>query len=225
MTRLTLLAALGAAFLVGPADAQPQRPDVSALIERATSGLDLTAQQQSRLGALSDDYADAEAGALWSLSADVAAVLTDAQIDQLQEAQQARRADRRQARGERDRRGMRARGMRRGGRARGGQRMTSEQRAAVREAMQDVRPQARSLVEQFRAGDLSDEAFVAEVRTLREDAMTRLGAALPDAMAERLTRMTTRRDATKAAREDALGLTDDQKDAVQALALDRLREG
>lgn len=221
MTRLTL-AALGAALLVGTADAQPNRPDASDRIERATSGLDLTDSQQARLGALAAETADPEAGALWTLSADVAAVLTDAQIDHLREVQEARRGERR-ARGERGRRGPGMRG--RGARGpRSGARLTDEQREAVRAVAEEIRPQAEALVERFRLGELSDEAFVAEAKALRDEAMTRLGAALPAEAAERMAQAKAWREAAKTAREDALGLTDAQKDAYRALALDRIRE-
>ena len=243
MIRLTNVhrAALGAALVLGgAASAQPAdraRPDVSARIDRATSGLDLSADQRSRLGDLADDYADPGAGDLWRLSADVAAVLTDAQIDQLREAQIARRSDRREARPERGRRGDRSRrprGRRRGARRgdeavaegrRGVHRMSGEQREAVRAIVQDVRPQAEALVERFRAGDLSDEAFLSEVRELREAAAARLGAALPTEAADRMAQATARHEEATAAREEALGLTAAQKDAYQARALDRLHEG
>ena len=103
--------------------------------------------------------------------------------------------------------------------------MSDEQREAVRAVVQDVRPQAEALVERFRAGDLSDEAFLSEVRELREDAAARLGAALPNEAADRMAQATARHEEATAAREEALGLTAAQKDAYQARALDRLHEG
>lgn len=226
--------ALAAGLLVAAAQAQPAdraRPAAAALVERATSGLDLSADQQSALAALADRTADPEPGALWGLAADVEAVLTDAQVAQLREAQEARRSEHREGRaerGDRPRRGDRMRGRRGGPRGpRGGgerARLTDEQRAAVRDIAEEVRPRAEALVEQLRAGALSDDQFVAEARALRAEAASRLGAALPAEHAERMSAVRERHEAVKAAREEALGLTDAQKEAYQALALDRLRE-
>lgn len=236
-TGLALAVGLGVAAATSAQPADRARPDAAALIERATSTLTLTADQQAALTGLAGRAVDSEAGALWGLAADVEAVLTDAQVAQLREAQEAHQTKGRGARGDRARRpqGDRMRGRRgerpegrpaEGRRSEGARpdrpRSTDDQRAAARAIAEEGRPRAEALVERFRAGELSDDAFVAEARALRDEAASRLGEALPE-QAARMQEAAARRDAAEAARDEALGLTADQKKALEALALDRLR--
>ncbi len=100
---------------------------------------------------------------------------------------------------------------------------TDEQREALREAQTAQREQMQALVAQLRAGQITDDAFVARSRALREQAEAQRRAALPADQRERMAQMDARREAAQTARENALGLTDAQKAAYQTIALDRLR--
>ncbi len=256
MPRLTpILYRFGLAILLGlgvatAASAQPAR-DLDARLDRLGQTLSLSADQSSALDAIAARYSGAAAD-LWAAAAEVRAVLTDAQIDQLQQAVQARRAER-PARAERpdraerparrrgdrmrpsdgqrprqgqhgDRAGRRERpaGQRAAGEPR--QRLTDDQREAVRAIRDDVRQQARALAEQLRAGAISDDQFVDRTRALREDGARRMAATLPAEMARRQAERQAHRDAEEAARDRALRLTDAQKRQLQTFRLDRVRE-
>ena len=238
---------VGVAVLIGlgvavAADAQPPaRADLDARFDRLTQGLDLTAEQTASLDALAQRYADADRADLWAAAADASSILTDAQIDQLQQAAEARRSERREGRGERGQRGERrtrpdgdrpAEGLRqRGDRARGDRQLgdrvqlTDEQREVLHAIRTDVRERTETLVTQFREGDLSEDALVAQTKALRDEAARRSAAALPAEAAQRLAERQQQRDAEQAAREAALDLTDAQKAAFQSRMLDRVRDG
>ena len=231
---LAVLLGLGVAAV---ADAQPAaRLGVDARLDRLTDALDLSADQSSQIDALGERYADADRAGLWAAAADVASILTDAQLDQLQQAA-SRHGDRRPARGERGRRprGEQARrphGERRARpdgarRQRGGDRaeLSDAQREALRAIHEETREQTEALVTQLREGALSEDEFVEQTRALREDAMRRSADVLPDEAAERMAAHRAQRDAETAARERALGLTDAQKARLQSERLDRVREG
>ena len=231
----------GLAVLIGlgvsAADAQPRGLD--ARLDRLTDGLTLSTQQTASLDALATEYAEADRADLWAAAAEVSAVLTDAQIDQLQEARTARRSERgaRSGEGRQGRRGDRAtRGDRQDRTAREGRQergsrqgradrptLTDEQRDALRAIRSDVRAQAEALAYQLRDGAISDEAFLAQTRALREEGVRRSAEVLPaDVAAERAERQASR-DAAQAAREQALGLTAAQKQQMEARRLDRVR--
>ncbi len=232
----------GAAVLIGlgvalVADAQaPARPGLDARLDRLTQDLDLTDEQSASLDALSQRYADADRADLWAAAVDVSSILTDAQVDQLQQAAEARRAERREGRGERGQRRARRDGDRpaegrrlRGDRPRGTHgervRLTDEQREALRAIRTDVCERTEALVTQLRDGDLSDDAFVAQIKALRDEAARRSVEALPAEAAERRAERQQRREAEQAAREAALDLTEAQKAALQSRMLDRVRDG
>ena len=231
--RLALALAFG--LLVSfAADAQPARPDLSDRLQRVTSRLDLSADQQSALDALAERYGDADPAALWQAAAEVESILTDAQIAQLRAGREGRRADRGEARGDRPRGDRETRGRRgdraqrpdgpRGERSRAERpQLTDEQREALREAHTAQREQMQALAEQLRNGEIADDDFVARSRALREQAEAQRRAALPAEQQERMAEMEAHREAAEAARESALGLTESQKEALQTLALDRIR--
>jgi hypothetical protein len=240
MFTLTLPRRMALALAVGllvafAADAQPTRPDLSGRLQRITADLDLSSAQQSALNGIAERYEGADGAALWQAAVEVEQVLSDAQVAQLRESMSARRAEREEARGHRPRGDRRMRGRRgdRQGRAQRPDglrserpdrpRLTEEQRESLREARTASRQQMQDLVQQLRDGEITDDAFVAQSRALREQMEAQLREALPAEQQERMTEMTARRDAVKTARENALGLTDAQKDAYQTLALDRLR--
>ncbi len=238
MTRLsrflprTALAVLLGLGLVVAAAAQPAGLD--ARLDRLTQGLTLTADQSSALDALGTQYAQADRADLWAAAAQVSSILTDAQIDQLQQAVADRRGEGRGERGMRgaDRRGSRGDRGPRGDRAGRGDRsdradrtpLDDAQRQALREIRADVRSQVEALTDQFRAGSLSDDAFVAQTRAVRDEGVRRSAAVLPADAAARLTGREAQREASEAARDRALGLTAAQKDQMQAQRLDRVRE-
>ena len=242
---LAVLLGLGVAFA---ADAQPAaRLSADARLDQLTEGLDLTADQSAALDALGTRYADADRATLWTAAADVAAILTDAQIDQLQQAATARRSERSGARGERTRRPRGERRARPDGerrarpdgerrarpdgdrrqRAPRGERteLTDAQREALRAVRDDVRARTEALVTQFRDGALTEDQFVERTKALREEATRRSAEALPAEAAQRMAERHAQRDAEKTARERALGLTDAQKAQLQSRRLDRVREG
>ncbi|PAP78424.1 hypothetical protein [Rubrivirga marina] len=247
MTRLPdRLHCLGVAVLIGlgvafAADAQtPEHAGLDARLDRLTQGLDLTAEQTSSLEDLAERYADAERADLWAAAADVSSILTDAQIDQLQQAAEARGAERREGRGERGQRRAERRARPDGERPTRGRRqradrpygdrgervqLTEEQRDALRAIRSDARERIEALVTQFRAGDLSEDQFVARTKALRDEAVRQSVAALPAEAAQRLGERLQQRDAETAAREAALDLTEAQKATFQSRMLDRVREG
>lgn len=225
-------AALAALTLAAPAMAQPARrgPDVSARLTRITEGLALTPDQQARLAGLAARTTASEPGASWALAADLKALLTPSQIVQLQQARSARRADADRAGRSRDgrprgRRADRPDGARRGDRreARRPDRPTSEQRTAVREIAEAFRPRQEALVERFRSGALSASQFVSQREALRADREAQIDAALTPEQRAARAEQRVRREAAKEAREAALGLTSEQQEALQAIALERLR--
>ena len=231
MTQLSALTARFAlAALVGLgtiAQAQPAR-GLDARLDRLTQDLSLTADQAAGIDAVAARHADADRADLWAAAADVRDVLTDAQIDQLQQAVEARRGERgdRVRDGQRRPRGQQRAGAGRPGRGAGGDRphLTEQERDAVRAVRDDVRQQAEALAEQFRSGAISDDEFVVRTRALREDGARRVSEVLPAEMAQRLAQTRDRREAEQAARDRALALTDAQKERLLALRLDRVRE-
>ena len=226
-THVSLRAGLALALGLGlalSASAQPadRAARLDARLDRLGERLSVTPQQAAALDAL-----DADAG-LWAASAAVRDLLTDAQLAQLRDARGARLDGTRRMRGDRagarqGRRGeMRRRGARRSGAARGERaRRTDAQRQAVRAVREDARTRQRDLVERLRAGTISDADFVAQTQALRESVRQRTQAARP-ADARRADR-NDRREAARAARDQALGLTEAQKQQLQARRLDRIR--
>ena len=219
------------------AEAQPARADLDARIDRLTRPLDLSAAQASRLDAVAAQYADAERSDLWAAAAAVQDVLTEAQVASLRQAAEVRRearsearADRRAPRRDRMRRGARrgdrgrdGRGMRGGGREMRRTDLTDAQRQSLREIRQETRRSAEALVDQLRAGSISDDAFVTRTRALHQEAARRATAVLPAEVAQRQAARRSAREAEAAARESALGLSEAQRDRLQALRLDRTR--
>ena len=208
--RSTLLVAALAALVAMPALAQSARtaPDASAQIARATAGLDLSADQRAQLDAVASRYATPAPGDSWRLAADVARVLTPAQIQQMQAAPAQRRAERtsdapraRRAEGlQADRpRGMRPEGARRA------------DAPAVREAMRPQAEALRALLERRRSGAITEAEFTAErdrLRAAMEASLT------PEQRAARDERQARGR-AEREARAAVLGLTADQETAVR----------
>ena len=226
MTRTHRFAvALAAGLLVAAASsAQPARPappDLGARLDRIATALDLGADQRAALAAIADRYADADRPALWRAAADAEGVLTDAQVEALRAQIQDRREARPERGGDRARPGRRPARDHQGGRP---VRLTETQREAVREVREAYRPRFEALRASFRDGTLSAEAFAAERRALRDGLGNDVRAVLPTEAVARLDARQARRDAEREAREQALGLTAEQRDALQALRLDRLRD-
>ncbi|WP_420456646.1 hypothetical protein [Rubrivirga sp.] len=233
MTRLSdflhragLAAVLGLAVAVA-ADAQPADRGLDARLDRLAQGLDLSAEQSAALDALATQYAQADRADLWAAAAQASSILTDAQIDQLQQAVAERRGERGQVRprGERGHRSGRAhRGDRPGRGERADRGLDDAQRQALREIRADVRAQAEALADQLRQGSLSDDEFRARTRALREEGMRRSAEVLPAEAAAQLAERQAQRQAVEAAREKALGLTAAQKEQLEARRVERVRE-
>ena len=236
LPRTTLRAGLALALglgLAGSAAAQPGDParrgaDLGARLDRMGDRLSVTDPQAAALDAIASRPLD-DPAASWAAAADVLDVLTDEQLATLRGARAERDggrrggADARQGRGRRGgqvgRRPSRPGERARMGARQGRERLTDEQRQAVRSIRDDARQRRQGWVERLRDGSISDAAFVEQSRSLREDSRRRLEAVVPT-HAERH----ARRQAARDAREQALGLTDAQRQQAQARWLDRLRE-
>ena len=250
LTRITLRAGLALALGLGLAWNATAQPDsaqrtarLDARLDQLGERLSVTDQQATALDAVAAGAAEGPA-ASWTAAARVLDVLTADQIAQLRDRGQRgdgvrgqrERGD--QARSGRERRG--SRGARRGGRGaregvdRGarqdgdrpqrGQRaqLTDEQRQALRSIRDESREQRQALVQRLRDGSISDADFITQSEALRERTRQQVDAARPgDAHSDE---RSDRREAARAAREQALGLTDAQEQRLQSLRLDRIRQ-
>ncbi len=232
--RAILALAFSAPLLAGPASAQPAqrpaRPDVSARIAAVSAGLALTPDQQSRLDGVAARYrGQSDGAALWAAAAEIQGVLTPAQTDALQPRRDGARPPRRDGAGPRGRQGASRQGAaRRSGRAgRADAAPADPARAEARQAARAVRaefaPRAQALRESLRAGRVTDAAFAEQSRALRAEIQARLDATRTPEQRQRAQEMRTRREAAKAARARALGLTPQQEAAFAALAAERVR--
>ena len=217
-----------ALFLVVALPSVAQR-DVSSRLSRVTGALSVTPDQQQRLDAVAARYATQAPGDDWRLAADVAAVLTPQQIEQLRAAGETRRGERAAGRsgraGERRGRGMRPGRDGEGARTGRGERagLTDAQREQMRTMRQAHRSEMEALVARFRSGSLTDAAFVSERDALRARHRASADAALSPEQRQRRATMEQRRAAAEQARAQALGLTDAQQRAFEALRLEQLR--
>ena len=220
---LALLAAFGAPTL----QAQPDReaPSAEQRIGLATSGLTLTASQQSQLDALASRYADLQPGDSWPLAADLEAVLTDGQIQSLAEkraAQRAHRSQRHQAKGAgADHRGKTDR-LRKASRALG---LTEAQQAQMKERRETARAERKALREQLQAGAITDEQFTGRSRVLREQASASFDEVLTPGQRQKREEAEARRDAMRTAREAVLQITPEQKAAFRSVRVEAARSG
>ncbi|GAB5537584.1 MAG: hypothetical protein Rubg2KO_38330 [Rubricoccaceae bacterium] len=238
MTRFPILRRALPAIALGllvaaAASAQPNtQRSLSDRLERAVP--DLTDTQKSQLDALAmPSRQDRQPGAMWSIASDAQDVLTPAQVETLLAARdqvRSKRADRagqgRKARTGRGQRGRTGRGHRRGqmrgNRADRPQR-SDEERAAMREGRQQARAEREALVEQFRSGAIDASTFQSRAEALREQQQAARRANATPEQLERMDAAQERREASKTAREAALGLTAAQKDELEAIRLERIR--
>ncbi len=239
LTRTTLRAGLALALGLGlawsataqPGDRARRGADLDARLDRLGNALSVTDPQAAALDAIAGRQLD-DPAASWAAAADVLDVLTAEQIDELREMRAERGEQARGRRGDADaRQGRGGRGGRAGrrpgrpseraqmGDRQGRQPLTDEQRQSVRAVRDDARQRRQDLVGQLRDGSISDAAFIEQSQSLREDSRRRLEAIVP-ASPERQ----ARREAARDAREQALGLTDAQRQQMQARRLDRIRQ-
>ena len=231
--RLPLRAGLALALGLGVAAASAAQPaPLDARLGRLADRLSLTAEQAAALDAVAARHDADDPAALWTVADGVRQVLTADQIARLRASREARtgpRDGRSMRQGEaaprgRTRAATRGRAdRRRGDRQRGGDAVTDAQRQALRVIRDDARTRRERLAEALRDGRLSDQAFADQMRALREDTARRVAGAFPDA-AKRRAEREARREAAEAARDDALGLTADQKARLLAIRLDGVRE-
>ncbi len=226
MTRFLSLAFLAAALPLA-ASAQPARramPDVPARVAALAGRLDLAPDQRTRLDAVAARYAgQTDAAALWAASAELQSVLTAEQTAALA----ARRTERRAAPRDGARRARTERSARPDRSTRpGAQRdpATAERRAAAQAVRTEFAPRAEALRTSLRAGGLTPAQFAEQSRALRAQQMQRLDATRTPEQRQRAEQMSTRREATEAARIRALSLTADQQRALDGLAAERLAE-
>lgn len=214
-------------LVAAAASAQPAQRSLSDRLARAIP--DLTDAQRSQLNALTlPSHDDRQPGALWTVAASATDILTPAQIETLLSAREQMRNDRgrRTGRGGEGRMGRRHRGGRmRGGRARAGNRsqLTDEQREAMHETRDAMRSEREALVEQFRSGAIDAATFQSRSEALRDRHREAHRASATSEQLERMDAAQERRDAAKAARESTLGLTQAQKDELEAIRLERIR--
>ncbi len=226
MTRFLSLAFLAAALPLA-ASAQPARramPDVPARVAALAGRLDLAPEQRARLDAVAARYAgQTDAAALWAASAELQSVLTAEQTAALAAR---RAAPREAARSARTGRGARSeRGARPARRARAAAQRdpaTAARRAAAQAVRTEFAPRAEALRTSLRAGALTPAQFAEQSRALRAQQMQRLEATRTPEQRQRADEMRTRREAAKAARVRALGLTAEQQRALDGLAAERL---
>lgn len=231
-SRAALLLALPLFAAVAVAQPAPRRaaPDLPARIAALSSGLSLTADQQTRLAAVGSRYAgQTDPGAAWQAAVDVQAVLTEAQIASLRTPRaDAGRAGRQGARAEGPRRGgrgMARRGMDRRGSA--GRAPQSAEATAQREAARAVRaefaPRAEALRTRLRAGQISAADFADASRALRTEAAQSLDATRTPEQRQQAAAARARRDAATATRERVLGITAQQTRTLEEIAAERIR--
>ena len=220
--RAVLTLAVGLAAQTAAAQPVPLDVRLGALSER----LSLSAEQTSALDAIASEQTADRPSALWDVARQVRGVLTADQVDALRQGPEQDARPRRMGRG--DGPGLRPRARNgagpRGGRlVRRGERLTEAQRQTLRAVRDDVRARRQTLVERLRAGEVSDQSFADAMRALRQDAAERMAAVRPEADGLRDQRR-ARRDEAQAARDAALGLTDDQRARLLALRLDAVRD-
>lgn len=220
--RAVLTLAVGLAAQTAAAQPVPLDVRLGALSER----LSLSAEQADALDAIGNRSTADRPSALWDVARQVRGVLTADQVDALRQAPEQDARPRRMGRG--DGPGLRPRvrngaGPRGGRLVRRGERLTEAQRQTLRAVRDDVRARRQTLVERLRAGEVSDQSFADAMRALRQDAAERMAAVRPEADGLRDQRR-ARRDEAQAARDAALGLTDDQRARLLALRLDAVRD-
>ena len=210
------LPALVIGLLVAAAASAQPRQQRSLSDRLARSVPDLSPQQKADLDALAATGERSPALA-WSLAADVRDVLTPSQIEAL--TSHAEPGARRPTRGRS--RALGARGAdraRRGGRR--DARRTDSQREAARGASRERR---QALVDEFRAGSIDASTFQARSERLREEGRAARRASMTPEQRERADAAQARREEARSAREAALGLTPAQKEALEAIRLERIR--
>ena len=214
---LALLAAIGAPAL--QAQAVREAPSAQQRIARATAGLDLSQDQETKLDAVAARHTTAEPGATWRLAADVEAILTDAQVQSLAEKRaehRTRRSERRGPSGEKAGRGRKAGGL---------LGLTEAQREQMKAGREAMRTQHEALRAQLQSGALSDAEYAERSRALRDEAKAAFDAALTDAQRRTMQEAAARREAERAAREAVLQITPAQKAAYEAARADAARSG
>ncbi|MEO0558117.1 MAG: Spy/CpxP family protein refolding chaperone [Bacteroidota bacterium] len=229
--RRTLPALAFGLLFAAAASAQPStQRSLSDRIARAVP--DLTDTQKSQLDALTiPSRQDRQPGDAWGVAANATDILTADQIETLLAARDeaiSKRGDRARRGGKarmgRGQRGRMGRGLRRGARARaGGPQLSEEQREALRESRQAARGEREALVEQFRSGAIDASTFQSRSEALREQQQAARRANATPEQIERMEAAQERRDAAKAAREAALSLTSAQKEQMEAIRLERIR--
>ena len=235
-SRFSLRAGLALALALGAAWTTAAQPPLDDRLDRLAERLSLSAEQSAALDAVAARQDASDPASMWSAAAEVRQVLTAEQLAELREAG-ARRGDRSARRGDgargdgdgRRRGAARSDGPGRNGsdgrRERGGRRgddLTDAQRQAVRTIRDDARTRRQSLVDALRAGQIADQDFADQTEALREETARRLADALPDDA--RRDDRGDRREAAQAARDQALGLSADQKARLLALRLDAVRQ-
>jgi Spy/CpxP family protein refolding chaperone len=164
--------------------------DVTGLLAGVTEGLSLTSSQTVAVNELAASFGErmGEPGALWRLAGELHGTLTAEQIAHIVD-RQAERLEQMAGRagdgppGFGRRHGGPGGGFGRGLRSGAGKFLpdaTDEQRQAIREVLESLRPQFEALHEQLRSGQITSEEFRAQAQELREAAHAKIDPLLTD---------------------------------------------
>lgn len=216
-------------------------------VSTLADNLQLTANQTEKVNEIIAKRGENEPGTLWYLAAELQETMTTEQKTALFEKIETARENRTANRGDGDGDGVQRRRGLRGNRARGGESrafgnidgLTDEQQEALQTLREAQREKIQALREQRKEGELDSEAFKTALQTVREEAEAELAtiltdeqlAALEEARADREGKTKGRRgdaegrqerfgevrEAAAAARQEALGLTDAQREQIEAL--------
>lgn len=200
--------------------------DLNEMAATLATELDLSNEQARAVDALLGGDEKRAPGYLWNVAAELQETLTDTQKERLLERADQRPQRRMRRGGAEDGAGRFGQGRRPEARRHGlGDLLTDEQQATLREQMTARREAVKELAQARRDGTLSDEAFRAEMQTLREEMKASFEAlltadqkaALEQRRAEHEAKREEYKEAAEVARVEALGLSVEQEAALDAL--------
>ncbi len=226
---LALLLTVAACDSSTPADApELDSPELEALVNDFATDLSLSAQAKNTLTSAVAKHTRKERapGFLWHIAADLQPTLSDAQLDRIESfVTEARpRRDRMERRLHRIKDGLQ--------RALQHLDLTDAQKDSIRAIRSAYQPQIRALRQARRSGEITPEAFRAQMRALRAKLRADISGVLTDEQraeleamrerwqerrADRRAQWQERRAEARAVRAEVLNLSADQEEALQTL--------